>query len=59
MALPYGVTGNTPDFGSGESRFEPWWGSEKKTTRSHTAYCHYMWRQAVFFHRRNPSMEKG
>jgi hypothetical protein len=23
--LSHGVTGNTPDFDSGKSRFEPWW----------------------------------
>jgi hypothetical protein len=27
--LPYGVTGNTSDFGSEESRFDPWWGNNK------------------------------
>ena len=29
VLLPLGVTGNTPDSGSGESRFDPWRGNEK------------------------------
>ncbi len=29
FVLSHGVTGNTPDFDSGKSRFEPWWDNQK------------------------------
>ena len=34
MVLAHGVTGNTSDFGSEESRFEPWSDNEKELLTS-------------------------
>jgi hypothetical protein len=31
--LSHGVTGNTPDFDSGKSRFEPWWDNLEDESR--------------------------
>jgi hypothetical protein len=32
--LSDGVTGNTPDFDSGKSRFEPWWDNFKNPAKA-------------------------
>lgn len=48
-SMPDGVTGNTSDFGSEESRFEPWSGNKKSgNIRTFLFYMLYILSTTIF-----------